>query len=479
MPLMKDESQNKIEKFSQDLVQSDEDINMSDSCSVEQTGAILHKIKRAMKEMMKNSLDWSRPEFTEHFISNFPHFHPYRTFINVIYSWLKEGLFQEQRGRMIKSENNNIILPSIMPLNDSLQDSWGFDVSKISTKRATPFGRTQIVSICNKEKNDLLFLVSDFELRILKSNHKLPQRFLLSWEEVVDSTYRYVFNISMYDASSKIFMPIGHWLMRYLKTEHFELILAWFQKEFGTFFKPSLFITDYTFEMYHSCHVLYENIPKYISLIDFIYKTWKNAYQTGILSEREVPNEYLKFLSDIPFLLISHNENSREQFENLVNKYLPVDKFDKFVKPYIQIFQDSPSWYNIYTMASTYKNIFLNAAKSQEIQKTLFVNSRGLSAIEITKNFESQSSSLHESIWTGGKQTQPGSMYRLVKSYFNKYRGKTIKPNELVNGMIKAMGDLGMRPGINEELNENIIDPIDELFEVPDIKKELKDDLFL
>ena len=267
--------------------------------------------------------------------------------------------------------------------------------------------------------------------------------------------------------------------MRYLKTEHFELILAWFQKEFGTFFKPSLFITDYNFEMYHSCHVLYERIPKYISIIDFIYKTWKNAYQAGILSESEVSNDYLIFLSEIPFLLLSHNENTREQFENLVNKYLPAEKFEAFVKPYTQIFLDSPSWYNIYTMASTYKNIFLNSAKSQEIQKTLFVNSRGLSAIEITKNFEAQSSSLHESICTGGKQGQPGSMYRLVKTYFNKYRGKAIKQNELRNNMIQAMADLGMKPRISEELDENINDPMNELFEVPEIKQELKDNLLL
>lgn len=211
------------------------------------------------------------------------------------------------------------MLPSILPYENPIQTTSGIEISKVSTKRGSQFGRSQIISICNDQTNDMLFLMSDFELRVMKSNHKHPQRYLLSCEELSDSNYRYILNLSLHDKTSNMFMPIGHCLMRYLRTEHFELILSWFQKELGSFFKPRLFITDYNFELFHACHVLYEKVPKYISMVDFIFKTWKNAYAVGMLSEKQVPDSYLKLLSEMPFLLLTHNENTKDQFEKLVD----------------------------------------------------------------------------------------------------------------------------------------------------------------
>ncbi|CAI2366066.1 unnamed protein product [Moneuplotes crassus] len=406
------------------------------------------------------------------------HFGAYRPFIRIIYSCIKEGWSQDSKKQVIKSENN-IILPPIIPYETSLQKTSGVEVSKIYTKRTTPFGRAQVVSICNEQTNDLLFLVSDFELKILKSNHKSPQRYLLCCEEISDPNYRYVFNISMYDNTCKMFMPIGHCLMRYLKTQHFELIIAWFQKEFGTFFKPSLFITDYNFELFHACHVLYDKVPKYISLVDFIFKVWKNAYAVGMLTEKEVPDDHLKLLSDMPFLLLTHNEKTKDQFEKLVDNFLPLGQYERFVKQYMQIFLNVSSWYNIYTLASTYKNIFLNASKSQELQKKIFLSNRGLSGLEMTRNFESYLCNLHESISTGGQMIQPGSMYRLTKLYFNKYRGKKIKKNDILALTLNAMKDFDIEPNISSELSMKISKVKNEILDTPNIKIENPESLLL
>ena len=388
---------------------------------------------------------------------------------------MRDSIKLEQQLPMIKPEGN-VILPSLSPLSEP-STSFGYDVTKIKTKRGTLFGRSHIVSLWNEQKNELLFLISDFELRILKSNHKTPLRCLLSCEEVNDHTYKYVLNINIHDTTSKVFMPIGHWLMHELKTEQFELILSWFQKEYGTFFKPSLFITDFNFEMFHAWHVLYEKTPKYISIVDFIIKSWKNALSSGILAESEVPDDYIKFLWEMPDLLLSHDENSKELFGSLVNRYLPPTRFQRFIKPYMEIFINQPSWYNIYSLASSYKNIFWNVSKSQELHKRMFLSNKGLSALEATKNYEAQLWSLHESLTSGGSPPQKGSLYKLVKLYFNKYHNNKVALKALLGETIEAMNEFGISPKIRTKYGSKGDEDIEDLLAPPDLKQEIEDDL--
>ena len=143
-------------------------------------------------------------------------------------------------------------------------------------------------------------------------------------------------------------------------TESFEVALAWFQKELGTFFKPSLFMTNYNFDLFHAVHVLYESIPKFISIVDFLQKIWRDAVDNGLFKEKPVNENHLQLLSEMPKLLLTYNDDVKDQFQSLVDKYLPKDKYEGFFKPYMSIFLNMPSWYNISSLASTYKNIFLN-----------------------------------------------------------------------------------------------------------------------
>ena len=76
--------------------------------------------------------------------------------------------------------------------------------------------------------------------------------------------------------------------------------IVWFQTEFGAFLRPSLIIVDADFELFHAVHALYSEVPKYMSLIDFTRRVWKNAYDMGVLAMDYLNSEVLIGLVNMP-----------------------------------------------------------------------------------------------------------------------------------------------------------------------------------
>ena len=118
-------------------------------------------------------------------------------------------------------------------------------------------------------------------------------------------------------------------------------------------------------------HKLYQNVPKFISLFDFIRKLWINANDNKMVESDQIPSQILKFLIQIPKQTYNTTDDARSQFLGMVKKYINSD-YKEFAKIYSEIFIDAQSWYNINPLISSYKNIFLNCAKSQDIHTRLF-----------------------------------------------------------------------------------------------------------
>lgn len=347
--------------------------------SIEYNADILHRIKQAMKYMLSTNPNSVQKDFIELFLARNIEFRPYERYVGILYSMLKYSMGPSRPPtvhNMIKMEGGALVGPA--------GSTPGMDQVMYKTVRNTPFGRALIKSLVGDSIDTNLYLISDFGMRVLKSNHKSPQRIFFTIEDSPDPIFNTILNISMYDNSSKLFMPIAHCLMTNRQTQHFQVTISWFQRELGAFLKPSIIITDFNFDLFHSIHTLYPTTPAFTSLTSFLLHIWTTAQSTHL----PLTPKPLSFLSQIPKLLLETPENTKTEFLKLVEKTLPTPHIQDFSAIYSKIFTDQEGWYNLAPLASGYKNIFINSAKSQEMQRKIWMKYGQLGALEAVKRFE-------------------------------------------------------------------------------------------
>ena len=76
--------------------------------------------------------------------------------------------------------------------------------------RGGVFERQYMRTMRGGKVEEMVFLVSEFEMKVLKTNSKSPQRVLYSLNKIVDKEFDALLNVFMYDLTAKYYMAIGH-----------------------------------------------------------------------------------------------------------------------------------------------------------------------------------------------------------------------------------------------------------------------------
>ena len=251
-------------------------------------------------------------------------------------------------------------------------------------------------------------------------------------------------SVFMYDVKAKYYMAIGHWLIKGMGKSSFQNAISWFQREFGAYYKPSIIMTDFDFELFNSAHALYPAIPKFILISDFIFDMWRNAFKWRLISQSQVPKRIIRLLSEIPQLLYNKNDDTKLQFQNLCSKCELEEEYEPFISIYNNLFINSSSWYCVHSLMSTYKNIFLNCSKSHELHLSFYPkNADKMDWISIVKEYESNLYNFDED--QKKIDGTPSSLYLLIKTYFNLFKSKPVSQHKLFSDMINSMKEYGYK----------------------------------
>ena len=96
------------------------------------------------------------------------------------------------------------------------------DILDIKTKRGTSFGRAHTRYNFGNEQREIMFFISDFELKVMKTNYKSTQRVLFALDKIENTELSTLLTIYMHDQSVKYYIPIGHCLLKTPDTETFQ-----------------------------------------------------------------------------------------------------------------------------------------------------------------------------------------------------------------------------------------------------------------
>ena len=216
----------------------------------------LNEIKQGIVSQLKKNIEISKDDIvkelkkTKKFLSLID---TQEFFIQHIYNETKKKLLEIQA-------RQRIIVPPI-PQYKQEESASRFDIKTFKTLRGTSFGR-MLVEL--KEENKLIklnFLVSDFEIQILRTNQDDGQNVYIECGIKTDSgEYKASLNFYIYDCTTKLYMPIGHWLISDKCKNAYIAALNWFKKELGTFFKPKMLFWDFEFDLYDAIKIAFWNI---------------------------------------------------------------------------------------------------------------------------------------------------------------------------------------------------------------------------
>ena len=144
------------------------------------------------------------------------------------------------------------------------------DVSNIKSLSGAVFGRAFHEIQIKEEVRKFMFLVSDFEVGVLKSNIANKNQIIL-----VDVTCKFdaslcewstITSLMILDKKTEYFMPIGHVMIQKPDVESFIVCFEWFTKEFGDHFNPKMIGTDFCVELTTAVQVAFPDAYRFTML---------------------------------------------------------------------------------------------------------------------------------------------------------------------------------------------------------------------
>ena len=147
------------------------------------------------------------------------------------------------------------------------------DLTNIKTFRGTIFGRAFHEIMIKDEIRKFLFLVSDFEINIVKTNINDPdQKIIIDTTCKLDPTlceWSMIVTILMHDKISDYFMPIGHVIIQKPDYESFIVCFEWFKQEFGSTFRPKLIGVSSLTEINTATQIAFPDASRFTVFLDF------------------------------------------------------------------------------------------------------------------------------------------------------------------------------------------------------------------
>ena len=160
------------------------------------------------------------------------------------------------------------------------------DATNIKTFSNAIFGRAFHEIKIKDDIRKFMFLISDFEIKILKTNIKRKDQML-----VVDITckfdpkeweYSMIVTLLMHDSEVGYFMPIGHIILQNYDTDWFIVCFEWFKNKFGHNFDPKLVGIDTSLELAKATQVVFPRAKKFVTMIDFTKHLWKMILESEL-----------------------------------------------------------------------------------------------------------------------------------------------------------------------------------------------------
>ena len=190
------------------------------------------------------------------------------------------------------------ILPN--PVRQVINPQMNF--TNIKTFRGTVFGRAFHEIMIKGEIRQFLFLVSDFEINIVKTNiNNLDQKIIIDTTWKLDSNlceWSMIVSILMYDSTSDYFMPIGHVLIQKPDFESFIVWFEWFKREFEAF-KPKLIGLSCLAEVNYASQTVFPEAAKFILFLDYSWQIWKMIFDSDLVLNYDISKEGINIKNKI------------------------------------------------------------------------------------------------------------------------------------------------------------------------------------
>ena len=311
----------------------------------------LNEIKHGIVEQLKKNINTSKDDIVKElkkikkFLSLID---THDFFIQHIYTETRKKLFE------IQSKQQSFITP---PVTNTKQEEVqaAFDIKNFKTIRNTSFGR-MLVEVNDGENNfKLNFLVSDFEIQILRTNQDDGQNVYIEFGLTAESgDYKSSLNLYIYDWVSKIYMPIGHWLLNWKCKAAYITALNWYKKELGTFFRPKMLFCDFDYELYEAIKTAFSNIQVSVLFNRLTKGLYDLANQFKLFEDNVVTDRVKALILCLKWASLSPPGKVKENFdkirvENNSNFSDIKEKYDWFMDHFESNFTSSfkqTDWWN-------------------------------------------------------------------------------------------------------------------------------------
>ena len=332
----------------------------------------LNGIKQNIVEHLKKNIDVSKDEIVGE-LRKFTKFlalvETQDSFIQHIYQETKKKILDSQAKQQINAAFSSRIQKKPEKISP-------FDIKNLKTVRNTTFGRMSIDVKDEDKELKLHFLVSDFEISVLRSNQEDGQNVYIECGlSVNEGLWQTSLNIFVYDLITKMYMPIGHWLIERKDKKTLQAALNWYKRELSTYFNPKLIFWDFDHDLYESIKTVFSGIQVFVQFSRMI-KTFYEIAQTQKLIENNVVSDRLralilglKSLAFIPSGTVKENFNKIKE-ENNKNFEDIKERYDGFMSNFEVNFISSRemiSWWNQNHAKLVFTDQVKNVWKSDDV----------------------------------------------------------------------------------------------------------------
>ena len=310
----------------------------------------LNEIKHSIVEQLKKNVDVQKEEVVKELRKSTKFLALVETqdlFIQHIYNETRKKLLEIQTKQQIDSAT--LAKPLIQDKSPA-----AFDIKNLKTIRNTTFGRMSIDTTDGDQTLKLHFLVSDFEIQILRANQNDGQSVYIECGlSISEGVWQTSLNIFIYDSTTKMYMPIGHWLMERKWKVAYQTALNWYKKELSTFFKPNIVFWDFDFELHESIKSVFSGVQVFVEF-NRMTKSFYELAKTHKLFENNAVTDrvralilWLKSLAFWPSGIVKENFNkikteNNENFKDIKDNYEVF--INSFESSYLSTFKTIDWW---------------------------------------------------------------------------------------------------------------------------------------